>query len=108
MDARTDRLETLRRIDEQTVVRNDFRDTLTEVTSRIESAENRLRPARLMRDHVIGASVIAGALGLVVGLKRNNRLIGQMMVVGLFGAAIFSRSSIEPGQGSGGEKGRAH
>jgi len=71
--------------------RQDLRDTMTEVSAKAEDLEGNLRLDRLIENSPIGASLVAGALGFVIGSRAHPSAVGPAMIFALLGYAI-SRS----------------
>ena len=71
--------------------RQDFRDTMTEVSAKAEQQEEELRLDRLIESSPIGASWLAGALGFVIGSRAHPSAVGPAMIVALLGYAIWRR-----------------
>ncbi|MFZ0660637.1 MAG: AtpZ/AtpI family protein [Candidatus Binataceae bacterium] len=78
---------------ERSEARKDLRDTLAEVSVRIERAESDLRPDHLIEDHAFGASLAAGALGFFLGSKLDSWLTGPVIIGALLSFALVRRSS---------------
>ena len=77
--------------------RQDLRDTLTEVNDKVGRAEDEMRPDRVIENHAVGASLIAGALGFLFGSIVNSRGAGPVVIAALLGVAISKRSSDDRG-----------
>jgi hypothetical protein len=73
--------------------RQDLRDTLTEVSDKVERAEVEMRPDHIIENHAFGASLIAGAVGFLFGSVVNNRGAGPAVIAALLGFAISKRAS---------------
>jgi hypothetical protein len=86
--------------DERDEARQDLRKTLTVVNEKVERAAEEFRP-----DHLIpvGASLVAGALGFVVGSIFNKRGTSFIMVAAVLGFALSIRSSREAGDNDDGQ-----
>jgi hypothetical protein len=69
---------------------------LTEVGAKLEIAEDGLRPDHFIASHPVGSSLIAGALGLILGATSKNRTVGPIIIAALLGFALYKRSS-DPG-----------
>lgn len=82
---------------ERTEARQDLRDTLAEVSVRIERAESDLRPDHIIEAHAVGASIVACALGFFLGSKTDSWLTGPAIAVALFSFALVRRSSAGTG-----------
>jgi hypothetical protein len=85
--------------DERDEARQDLRDTLTEV----ERAGGDLRPGHLVESHPVAASLVAGALGFLIGSTINNRGTGPIMIAAVLGFALSIRSSREASERDGRE-----
>jgi hypothetical protein len=81
--------------DERDEARQDLRDTLTEVNAKVERAGGDLRPEHLVESHPVVASLVAGALGFLIGSTINNRVTGPIMIAAVLGFALSIRSSRE-------------
>jgi hypothetical protein len=77
--------------------RQDLRDTLTEVNDKVGRAEDEMRPDRVIENHAVGASLIAGALGFLFGSIVNSRGAGPVVIGALLGVAISKRSADDRG-----------
>jgi len=73
--------------------RQDLRDTLTEVTAKVERTEDEMRPDHVIESHPVGASLIAGALGFLFGSIVNGRGAGPIVIATLLGIAISKTRS---------------
>jgi hypothetical protein len=89
--------------EEQEEARQDLRDTLNEVNAKIEQVESDLRPDHLIESHPVGASIVAGALGFLLGARLKSRLTGPIMIAALIGIAFSQRTSKEGSEPDGGE-----
>jgi hypothetical protein len=73
--------------------RRDLHATLSAVEAKmgqqVERAEGVLRPQRLLRDNIIGASCVAAALGFVVGSSKYRKVAGPTLLLAL-GYAIWN------------------
>jgi hypothetical protein len=67
--------------------------TLTEVNAKVERAADEFRPYQLIESHPVGASLVAGALGCLVGSIFNQRTTGPIVVAAVLGFALSIRSS---------------
>jgi hypothetical protein len=67
---------------------SDLRDTMSAVNAKVEDAEERLHPDRLIEKYAVGASCLAGALGFVLGSNSKNRIVGPAMILALLDYAI--------------------
>ena len=92
-----------RNLDERNEARQDLRDTLNEVNAKLESVESDLRPDHLIESHSVGVSLVAGALGFLLGSTINNQATGPVIIVALLGFALSRRSSDESKQDDGSE-----
>ena len=88
--------EISKNLEELNEARQDFRDTMTEVSAKAEDLEGNLRLDRLIENSPIGASLVAGALGFVIGSRAHPSAVGPTMIFALLGYAI-SRSLSEHG-----------
>jgi len=89
--------------DERDEARQDLRDTLTEVNAKVERAGGDLRPEHLVESHPVAASLVAGALGFLIGSTINNRGTGPIMIAAVLGFALSIRSSREASERDGRE-----
>jgi ElaB/YqjD/DUF883 family membrane-anchored ribosome-binding protein len=89
--------------DERDEARQNFRDTLTELNAKVERTGNDLRPEHLVESHPVAASLIAGALGFLIGANINNRGTGPIMIAAVLGFALSIRSSRETSECDGRE-----
>jgi hypothetical protein len=78
---------------ERTEARQDLRDTLAEVSVRIERAESDLRPDHIIEAHAVGASIVACALGFFLGSKTDSWFTGPVIAAALFSFALVRHSS---------------
>jgi hypothetical protein len=83
--------------------RQDLRDTLSEVNARVERAGDDLRPEHLVESHPVGASLIAGVIGFLIGSTINNRAAGPILIAAVTGFALSIRSSHEASVADGRE-----
>jgi hypothetical protein len=88
--------------DELNEARQDLRNTLTEVNAKLERAESGLRPAHLIESHPVGACLVAGTLGLLLGSRVNGRVTGPALIAALLGVVLSRRS---PYKGSESDQG---
>jgi ElaB/YqjD/DUF883 family membrane-anchored ribosome-binding protein len=79
--------------DERDDALQDLRETLTEVNAKVERAADEFRPVHLIQSHPVGASLVAGALGFLVGSIFNKRANGPVMIAVVLGFALSIRSS---------------
>jgi hypothetical protein len=79
-------------------LQDDLRDALTEVNAKVGRAEDDLRPDRMIENHAVGAALIAGALGFLLGSSSKSGGVGPVVIAALFGFALSRRGveSIEP------------
>ncbi len=84
--------------DERDEARQNLRDTLTEVNAKVERAGDDLRPEHFIESHAVAASLIAGALGFLIGSTINSRGTGPVMIAAVLGFALSIRSSREAGE----------
>jgi ElaB/YqjD/DUF883 family membrane-anchored ribosome-binding protein len=87
--------------DERTEARQNLRDTLTELNAKVERAERDLRPDRLLESHPVAASLMAGAVGFLLGATVKNRRTGPMMIAAVVSFALSMRSSRKAGASNG-------
>jgi hypothetical protein len=83
--------------------RGALRETMSAVNAKVEDAEERLRPDRLIEKYAAGASCLAGAVGFIVGSKTKNRILGPAMILALLGYAISRGLSKDRTRGDDGE-----
>ena len=69
--------------DERDRARQDLRDTLSEVNAKLERAGNEFRPGHLIEGHAVGACLIVGVLGFLLGSSINSRVTGPAMIAAL-------------------------
>ena len=81
--------------DERDEAHQDLRDTLSEVHAKLERAESDLRPDHLIESHPVGASLVAGTVGFLLGSSINSPVTGPVMIAALLGFAFSRRSSRE-------------
>jgi hypothetical protein len=91
----TSQEEMSRNLDERNEARQDLRHTLAEVNAKLESVESDLRPDHLIESHSVGVSLMAGALGFLLGSTVNNQVSGPVIIVALVSFALSRRSSDE-------------
>jgi hypothetical protein len=89
--------------DERDEARQNLRDTLTEVNAKVERAGDDLRPEHFIESHAVAASLVAGALGFLIGSTINSRGTGPVMIAAVLGFALSIRSSREAGEHDGRE-----
>ena len=87
--------------DERDDARQDLRDALSEVSAKVERAEDDLRPERMIENHSAAAGLIAGAIGFLIGSTTNNRGAGPIMIAALLGVALSRRGSNESSPANG-------
>jgi ElaB/YqjD/DUF883 family membrane-anchored ribosome-binding protein len=87
--------------DERDEARQNLRDTLTEVNAKVERAGDDLRPEHLIESHPVAASLVAGALGFLIGSTINSRGTGPVMIAAVAGFALSIRSSREASEHDG-------
>jgi hypothetical protein len=78
--------------------RHALQETLTEVSAKAEHQEGALRPDRLIKNHPIGASCLAGALGFVIGSRAH---VGPVLMAALLSYAISTQFSTNGSSGDG-------
>jgi hypothetical protein len=81
--------------DERNEARHDLRNTLTEVNAKVERAGRDLRPDHLVESYPVAASLVAGALGFLIGSTVKNRVTGPIAIAAMLGFALSRRSSRE-------------
>jgi len=91
----TSQEEISRNQDERDDARQGLRDTLSEVNAKLERAGNEFRPDRLIEGHAVGACLMVGALGFLLGSSINSRVTGPAMIAALLGFALSRRSASE-------------
>jgi hypothetical protein len=91
----TNQEEISRNQDERDDARQGLRDTLSEVNAKLERAGNEFRPDHLIEGHAVGACLMAGALGFLLGSSINSRVTGPAMIAALLGFALSRRSASE-------------
>ena len=89
--------------DERDGARQDLRDTLTEVNAKVERAGGDLRPDHLIESHPVAASLVAGALGFLIGSTLDSRGTGPIMIAAVLGFALSIRSSRDTSEPDGRE-----
>ena len=89
--------------DERDEARQNLRDTLTEVNAKVKRAGGDLSPEHVIESHPVAASLVAGALGFLIGSTINNRGTGPVMIAAVLGFALSIRSSREAGEHDGRE-----
>ncbi len=94
--------------DERDEARQDLRDTLTEVNAKVERAGGELRPEHLIESHPVAASLVASALGFLIGSTINSRGTGPVMIAAVLGFALSIRSSRDASEHDGGETSSTH
>jgi ElaB/YqjD/DUF883 family membrane-anchored ribosome-binding protein len=88
---------------ERDEARQDLRDTLNEVNAKVERAGDHLRPDHLVESHPVGASLVAGLVGFLIGSTINNRTAGPILIAAVTGFALSIRSSRETSERDGRE-----
>jgi hypothetical protein len=83
--------------DERDEARQDLRETLSEVNAKVAHAGDDIRPVHLIESHPVGASLVAGALGFLVGSMFKNAKTGPIVIAAMLGFALSIRSSQEAG-----------
>jgi hypothetical protein len=91
----TSQEEISRNQDERDDARQDLRDTLNEVNAKLERAGSEFRPDHLIEAHPVGACLMAGTLGFLLGSSISSRVTGPAMIAALLGFALSRRSSSE-------------
>jgi len=81
--------------DERDEARQNLRDTLTEVNAKVERAGDDLRPDHFIESHAVAASLVAGALGFLIGSGIKSRGTGPVMIAAVLGFALSIRASRE-------------
>ena len=89
--------------DERDEARQNLRDTLTEVSAKVERAGDDLRPEHLIESHPVAASLVAGTLGFLIGSTITSRGTGAVMIATVLGFALSIRSSREASEHDGRE-----
>jgi hypothetical protein len=97
----TSQEEISRNQDERDDARQGLRDTLSEVNAKLERAGNEFRPDHLIEGHAVGACLMAGALGFLLGSSINSRVTGPAMIAALLGFAVSRRSASELSENDG-------
>lgn len=93
MDTMTTEEQTSANQIERDGLRQNLRDTLTDVNDKVERAESEMRPDHVIESHPVGASLMAGALGFLFGSISNSRGAGPVVIAALLGFAISKRAS---------------
>ena len=99
--------EISKNLEELNEARQDFRDTMTQVSAKAEHLEGNLRLDRLIENSPIGASCLAGALGFVIGSRAHPSTVGPTIIFALLGYSIlrsFSEHVSEDGSKSDGRE----
>ena len=89
--------------DQLNEARQDLRNTLTEVSAKVEDLEGNLRLDRLIESSPIGATCMAGALGFVIGSRAHPSAVGPAMIFALFVFAISKKFSAHRSRSDGRE-----
>jgi hypothetical protein len=97
----TSQEEISRNQDERDDARQGLRDTLSEVNAKLERAGNEFRPDHLIEGHAVGACLIVGVLGFLLGSSINSRVTGPAMIAALLGFALSRRSASELSENDG-------
>jgi ElaB/YqjD/DUF883 family membrane-anchored ribosome-binding protein len=79
--------------DECNEARQDLRDALAEVDAKVELVKSSLRPKSLAENHPTTATLIAAALGFLIGTCIKRRATGPIMIAAVSGFALWIRSS---------------
>jgi hypothetical protein len=79
---------------ERDQARQNLRDTFAEFNAKVERAGDNLRPEHLVESHSIAASLVAGALGFLIG-SINGRGTGPIIIAATAAFALSIRSSRE-------------
>jgi hypothetical protein len=69
--------------------RQDLREAVTDVAHKVERAEERLNPKRLVERHPIAATCTAGALGFIMAGGDDGELL-SVLAFGAFIAGLLS------------------
>jgi ElaB/YqjD/DUF883 family membrane-anchored ribosome-binding protein len=88
---------------ERDEARQDLRETLSQVNAKVERAGDDLRPEHLIESHPVGACLVAGVIGFLIGSTINNRAAGPLMIAAVAGYALSIRSSREASEPDGRE-----
>jgi hypothetical protein len=83
--------------------RQNLRDTLHEVNAKVERASEDLRPDHLVHSHPVGAILVAGVLGFLLGSAIESRGTGSILIAAVAGFALSIRSSGETSASDGRE-----
>jgi ElaB/YqjD/DUF883 family membrane-anchored ribosome-binding protein len=78
---------------ERDEARQDLRDTLNEVNAKVERAGDELRPDHLVESHPVGACLVAGVIGFLLGSTISSRATGPIIIAAVAGFALSIRSS---------------
>jgi hypothetical protein len=97
----TSQEEISRNQDERDDARQGLRDTLSEVNAKLERAGNEFRPDHLIEGHAVGACLIVGVLGFLLGSSINSRVTGPALIAALLGFALSRRSASELSENDG-------
>jgi hypothetical protein len=81
--------------DERNEAGQNLRDTLSEVNAKVERVGQDLRPDRFVENYPVAASLVAGALGFLIGSTGKHRMTGPIAIAALLGFALSRRSSGE-------------
>jgi hypothetical protein len=95
MEAMTTEEQISKSQNEREEARQDLRETLSEVNAKVEQAGADLRPEHLVESHPVGAALVAGVLGFLIGSTIDSRATGPIMIAAAMGFALSIRSSRE-------------
>lgn len=95
MEAMTTEEQISKSQNEREEARQDLRETLSEVNAKVEQAGADLRPEHLVESHPVGAALVAGVLGFLIGSTIDSRATGPIMIAAATGFALSIRSSRE-------------
>jgi hypothetical protein len=79
--------------EERDEARQDFRNTLTEVTAKAEELEEQLRPDHMVERSPMVAAFLAAALGFFFGSRSHPTVVGPVTFIALLGYAISKKCS---------------
>jgi hypothetical protein len=80
VDNMTTEEEVSKNREELNKAREGICDNLTEVSSKVEHLEGKLRLDRLIKRSSIAATCMAGALGVVIGSRAQPSAVGPVMI----------------------------
>ena len=103
MEAMTTEEQIFKNQNERDEARQDLRDTLMEVNAKVERAGDDLRPSHMVESHPVGASMVAGVIGFLIGSTINNRAAGPILIAAVTGFALSIRSAREASERDGRE-----